>query len=109
MHSQQQTSPLRHSLPVISNVGAIGCAHLAQNGARMLHDLWYPEPIANLDQLAARDYHLIPGRQLMQREIDGCGIVVDHDRGGAQQGFEESSRVDVALAASTRRQVVLEI
>ncbi len=48
---------------VVRQPGLVGRADLAEPGPRDLEDLGEPEAAADLDELAARDDHLSPGRQ----------------------------------------------
>jgi hypothetical protein len=54
------------------------------------HDVGHAEGTADLDQLAARDDHLAPGRQRGQHQQDGGGVVVDDVAASAPVSWHSS-------------------
>ena len=100
MHAQQQARAVVDGVAVVVDVRAVGGADFAQRGAGARHDVGDAEAVADLDQFAARDDHFAAGREFVERQEDGGGVVVDGDAGRAQQPLEQSADVDVALAAS---------
>ena len=109
MDAQEQARALADRVPVIVDVGAIGRADLAQDGARARHDIGNAEAVADLDQLPAGDDHLSSGGEFVEREKDRRGVVVDGNPGRADQPLQQAGQVNVALAALARREVVLEV
>ena len=88
---------------VVGGARAVGRAHLAQPRARALDDLGDAEPVADLDELAARDDDLAPARERRERQHQRGGAVVDADRGlGARQLADERGDVILARAAAAR-------
>ena len=68
--------------------------------ARLRHHVGHAEAAADLDQLAARDDDLAPGRQRRQHDQRRRRVVVDDDRRlGAGQPAEQRFGVDVAPSA----------
>ena len=92
MHAQQQARAVADGGAVIVDARAVGGADFAQRGAGARHDLGDAEAVADFDQLAARDHHFAAGRQFVERQKDGGGVVVDGDGGRAQQAFAAAGR-----------------
>ena len=88
---------------------AVGGPDLAEDRAGAGHDVGDAEAVADLDEFAAGDDDLPAGREFVQREEDGGGVVVDGDARRTQQSLEEAVEVNVALAALAGGEVVLEI
>ena len=65
---------------VVGNPGAVRRAHLQQARARLHEDLRYPERVADLDELPARDDDLAPGSQRGKGEEDRGRVVVHGQR-----------------------------
>ncbi len=95
---------------VVFLMGAVGGAHLDQAGAGARHHIRDAEGAANLDQLAARDHHLLVARQRGQHQQHGGRIVVDDGgRFGAGQAADQVFDQVIAVAAAAVGQVVLQI
>ena len=93
----------------IAQMGAVGGTDLAQPRAGALHDVGQAERAADLDQLAARDDRLAPGRQRVQCQHQRAGIVVDRERRlGAGQAHEPGGDMVVALAAPAAVEIVFQ-
>ena len=94
----------------IAQMRAVCRADLAQPRAGALHDVGQAEGAADLDQFAARDERLAPGRQRVQRQQQRPGIVVDRERRlGPGQPLEPERDMVVALAAPAAGDVVFEV
>ena len=85
-------------------------ADLDEAHAGALHDVGHPKRAPDLDELAARDDHLAAGRQAVERQHHGTGVVVDRVGGGRvrQQGQLLGRRAQ-AIAPLARRQIELQI
>jgi hypothetical protein len=84
---------------------------------RLRHDVGDAERSANFDQLSARDDDFAAVGKRVQREQDGGGVIV-HDESGERRRIlidtcedlpEKTVGVDVALAASSGREIEFEI
>ena len=107
LHQQRRARPDR--LLEVAQMGAVGCSDLAQFGAGAAHDVGHPEGAADLDQLTARDQHLLARRQGVEQQEDRCRVVVDQGRGlGAGQLAQQGLDDVVAVAASAALQVVFQ-
>src|SRR5882672_10003251 len=97
MYAQQQSRALVDGFLVVGDAGAISGANLAQDRARLSHDVGYAERSADLDQLSARDDDLAAFSQSVQRQQDGGSIVVDHD-GSDRDSFRRGGTSALARA-----------
>ena len=75
----------------------------------MPHDLRDAESVANLDEFPTRDDDLVTRGKLMQRQIDRRGVVVDHNRGMSEQGFEQLPGMYVPLSTFAGIEVIFQI
>jgi hypothetical protein len=110
LHQHGRAWPtLLQGLAEVSQVRAIGGAHLHQPGARTLHDVRHPEGAADLDQFAARDDDPLALGQGIEQQEYGRRIVVNHG-GGLGTGEFAQQRLDhiVAVAPATLVDVVFE-
>ena len=93
VHAQERRRPIADRRRIVGGAGPVGRADLAQDRARLRHDVRHAEAAADLDQLAARDDHFAPRRQRRQHEQRRRGVVVDDDRGlGAGEPAEQPLR-----------------
>ena len=77
---------------VVGHSRAVRRADLDQARAARAHDVGDPELAADLDQLAARDEHLLALRERGEREQQRRGAVV-HDERGLGPGIERGSKL----------------
>src|SRR6188472_1636532 len=105
MNPQQQACAVGDGLAEIADVGAVSRADLAQNDSGMPHDLRNPKPVADFDQFAARNNHFVSGGELVQRQVDGGGVVVDHNRGMTKKPFEQFAGMGITLSPLARYKV----
>ena len=90
--------------------GAVRSADLDQAGARAGEHIGDAEPVADLDQLAARDDDLAPLGQRGERQQQRRRVVVDDERRlGAGQPAEDRRDVILARARAPVSKVVLEV
>jgi hypothetical protein len=88
---------------------AVCRADLTQLCAGALHQVRQAKRAADLDQLAARNDRLAPGRKRVQGEHQRAGIIVDRERRlGAGQPREPAGDVIVALTAPAAIEIVFE-
>ena len=94
----------------VGGARAVRRADLDQAGARGAHDVGDPELAADLDQLAARDQHLLALGQGGEREHER-GRAVVHDERGLRAGErgEQKLRAGAARAALPRRAIDLQV
>ena len=109
MDAQQHACAVVDGVAVIVDMGAVGGADFAQDGAGALHDFGDAEAVADFNQFAARDDGFASGGEFVEDEEERGGVVVDDDGGFAEDGFEERAGVDVAFAARAGGEVVFEI
>ncbi len=103
-------APRVEGAPVVVEVRAVGGADLVQPGAAPAHDVGNAEGAADLDQLPARDGHVPPGRQRVEREDEGAGRIVDHQGVfGSGQAAEALATVVGAAAARAGIEVQLQV
>ena len=109
MHLQDERRVGADRPLVVGERGPVGGAHLADPGAGGLQQVRQPEPVAYLDQLAAADDDLPPGRQRRGRQYQRGGIVVDHvHRPGRRDRLRERVKhAGATPAALPRGQVEL--
>ncbi len=94
---------------VVGEMRAIGGAHLAEARAAPRENVGDAEGTADLDQLAPADDDLLPGGHGVERQHQGPGRVVHHQRvGGAGEPRELRAAVIGATAARAAVQVELE-
>ena len=104
MDAQDQRGAFADRRRIVCAARLVRRAHLAQDRARLRHDVRDAEAAADLDQLAARHDHLASRRQRRQHEHRRRRVVVDDDRGfGAGQPAQQRLGVDVAPAARAAR------
>ena len=110
MDAEQRCRVVADCRFVVGQVRAVRRPHFDQTGAALRHDLRYPESAADLDQLAAGDDDLSPGRQRRKRQQQGGRVVVDrHRRLGAGQAAEQRLDVNVPVASFALGEVELEV
>ena len=109
MDAQQQARTVGDGGAVVVDVGAVGGADFAQDRAGAGHDVGDAEAVADLDQFAAGDDDFAAGGQFVEREKDGGGVVVDGDRRGAEEPFEQAGEVHVAFAAAAGGEIVFQV
>ena len=66
--SPATTCSLAERLLVVGNAGAVGGPHFAQPGAGLAHHIGNPERTSDLDKFAARNDHLSPLGQGIERQ-----------------------------------------
>ncbi len=96
-------------LAVVVEMGLVGGADFAEDGAGAGHDVGNAEAFADLDELSAGDDDFAAGGQFVEDQIDGGGVVVDGDAGLAEEALDEIGDVHVAAAAAAGGKVVLEV
>ena len=79
MHLEDATGVRTDCGGVVGQVRAVGGADLPQPGAGGGDQVRQPEPVADLDHLAAADHHLATGGERRRGEDQGCGPVVRTD------------------------------
>ena len=95
---------------VVGRARAVRRPDLDHPRARAGEDVGDPEPVADLDQLAARDDDLAALGQRRDGKEDGGGVVVDDERGlGAGQSPERGGDVGLPRPARARLEVELEV
>ena len=109
MHAHQQPRVRSDGVAVIVDAGAVGraCFYDARAGVR--HDVGDSKAVADLDELAARNDDCAAGGELVQRQVNGGGAIVDQDGWGIEKTVQQRGGVGVALAAPSSVQVVLEV
>ena len=95
---------------VVSNVRAIGGAHLNEPGPALGDDRGHPERTPDLHQLPTGDDDLVPLGELVQHQDHGRGVVI-HDQGvaGAAQLSEQPRTVVVARPTRAALEIVFQI
>src|SRR5690348_17393804 len=109
MHAENKTRPLIDGITIVTEMRAVGGSHFAYDRSGTGHDLRDAKSIADFDQLAARDDHLVIRRQFLEHQIDGSSVVIDHNRRPAEEPLEETSGMCIAAAAFAGAQIVFEI
>jgi hypothetical protein len=95
---------------VVGGAGTVRRSDLAQARSRAAEHLGDPEPVPDLDQLAARDEHLAAVGQSGEREQHRSRVVVHDERGlGARQPPEQARDVVLPRPPRAGREVVLEV
>ena len=108
--AKQQARAVIDRALVVAGAGAVGGAHLAQDGAAFGHDVGDAEAVADFDELAAGDDYFGGFGESIEDEEDGGGVVIDDDGGfGADDFGEEARGVLVAFAALPAPEIVFEI
>jgi hypothetical protein len=108
--SQDERGPVAESALVVLNPRAVGRSDFHEARARAGEHVGDPEPVADLDELAARDEHIPALGQSGDCQEDRRGVVVDDER-GLRTGQLAEQRSDVVLARPARAfvQVVFEV
>ncbi len=109
MDAQQQPRAFCNRFPIVLNTRSIRGSHLTEDRAGSLHDLRDSKPIADLDQLAARNHHFEARGQLVQSEINRRSIVVHRDARRSDKPLQQIRYVHVAFASRSPGKVVLQI
>ena len=110
VHAQEQGGVGAHRLLVVASARAVRRADLDEPRAGASEHVRDAEPVADLDQLAARDDHLATFGERGEREQHRGGVVVHDERGlGAGQAAEERGDVILARPAGARAEVELEV
>ena len=110
MDLEQQRGLGSDRFGIIMQMGAVGGADLAQARAAFAHHVGDPEGAADLDQLAARNDHLAPLGQRVERQQHGGRVVVDDRRRlGAGQRAQVVLDHPIAVAARAPFEVVFEV
>ncbi len=81
MHAEDEACLWSDRGGVVGQTGAVGGAHLAEDGSGLAQNVRDAEAAANLDQFAARDEDFPAFRQSVECQEIGCGAVVDHNCG----------------------------
>ncbi len=110
VHAQEQRRLRPDRGLVVGRPRAVRRPDLDEAGSRAGENVRDPEPVADLDQLAARDDHLAAVRERGEGEHDGRRVVIDDERRlGSRQPSQDPGRVILPRAAPTGREVVLEV
>jgi hypothetical protein len=110
VHAQEERSLRPDRALVVGGPGPVGRSDLDEPSARAGEDVRDPKPVADLDQLAARDEHVAPFGERRQCQEDRGGVVVDDQRGvRARQPPQQCGDVILPRAARAGGQVVLEV
>ena len=89
---------------VVGGARAVRRSDLDEPRAGTREHVGDPEPVADLDQLAARDDDLAALGERSEREQHGGGVVVDDERGlGARSGAEQRGRGDPGASPARPR------
>ena len=78
MHFEQHRRARSDRFDIIVGMGAVGGTDFDEADSGALHDVGNAEGPADLHQLAARDYHLAPLGERIERQEHRRGVVVDH-------------------------------
>src|SRR5579875_259265 len=101
MNTQNKPCTLVNCSFVVRDAGSIRGTYLTQDGPRARHNVWDPEAVSDLDQLATRNDHLIASGKLMQYEKDGRRIVIDRYGRFSQHALQQCGDMLVSSAAFT--------
>src|SRR5262245_60437651 len=110
VHPKEHSGLGPDRLLVVGHARSVRRSHLDQTSTRARENVRYPEPVADLDQLAPRDDDLPPFRQGGERQQDRGGVVVDDECGlGAGEAPEQRAEMILSRSARTLLEVVLEV
>ena len=110
MDAEQQRRSLVDRALVVGGARPVRRPDLDEPRARACEHVGDAEPVADLDQLAARDDHVAPFGERSEREQQGARVVVHDERGfGAGEPAQDRGDVILARAAPSFGEVVLEI
>ena len=110
VHPEQQRR-LRSDCPlVVAGASPVRRSDLDEPRSRTREHVRDTKPVADLDELPARDDDLTAFREGGEREQHRGRVVVDHERGlRAREALEQRSEMILARAALARLEVVLEV
>jgi hypothetical protein len=110
VHAQQERGLGPDRRFVVGSTRAVRRPHLDQARARPRQHVRNPEPVADLDQLAARDEHLAVLGQRGEGQHHRRRVVVDDERGlRAGQAAQHAGEVGLTRAAAAAVEVVLKV
>ena len=104
VHAEEQRGVGPDGCVVVGGARAVRRADLDEARTGLREHVGDPEPVADLDQLAARDDRLPAGGECRQREEQRGGVVVDdHGVLGAGEAAKDRGEMIVARPAAHRR------
>ena len=111
MHLEDAAGGRADRIGVVGKPDPVGGADLAQPGAGRCDQVGQPEPIADLDQLAAADDDLAAGGERRRREQHGRRAVVDDQRvlGGRNRCSQRREGAASARRPPTGSKVELDV
>ena len=79
MNTKQELSALVDCVAIVIQPGTIRRADLTKNGPGSPHDFRDSKAITDFNQFSTRHDHFMAAGQLIENEVDRCGIVVHDD------------------------------